>query len=322
MTRTTRFDVTTTGETMIRLSVPAGERLERAAKLDMYPGGAEANLAVALARMGRRSAWVGGLPASPLGRWLANHLRVAGVDLGGVVWSETGRMGTYYVEFAAPPRATQVIYDRANSVAANLTPEDIPWGHLLDTRLLHLTGITPPLSEGCRAIVVEACARARAAGIPISFDVNFRSKLWSPQEAGEFIIPLVQGIDLFFCGRGDAKNLLGLSGDAEEMVRRLAEMTRAKVVVLTLADEGVMAWDGKEILHEPAKPVTIIDRPGAGDGLAAGVIHGWLDGDLRRGLQTGVALAALSLSQYGDMIVTTPEEVEALMRTPGVTLVR
>lgn len=322
MTRKTRFDVTTTGETMIRLSVPVGERLERAAQLDMYPGGAEANLAVALARMGRRSAWVGGLPATPLGRWLANHLRVAGVDLEGVVWSDTGRMGTYYVEFATPPRATQVVYDRANSVAANLTPADIPWEHLLDTRLLHLTGITPPLSEGCRAIVVEACARARAAGIPISFDVNFRSKLWSPQEAGEFIIPLVQGIDLFFCGRGDAKNLLGLSGDAEEMVRRLAKMTRAKTVALTLADEGVMAWDGKEILHEPAKPVTIIDRPGAGDGLAAGVIHGWLDGDLRRGLQTGVVLAALSLSQHGDMIVTTPDEVEALMRTPGVTLVR
>jgi len=322
MTRAARFDVTTTGETMIRLSVPAGERLERTDKLDMYPGGAEANLAVALARMGRRTAWAGGLPANPLGRWLANHLRVASVDLDGVVWSDTGRMGTYYVEFASPPRATQVIYDRADSAAANLTPAGIRWDHLLDTRLLHLTGITPPLSDGCRAIVVEACARARAAGIPISFDVNFRSKLWSAQEAGEFIVPLVQGVDLFFCGRGDAKNLLGLSGDAEDVVRRLAKLTRAKVVVLTLADEGVIAWDGKQMLHEPAKPVTIIDRPGAGDALAAGVIHGWLDGDLRRGLQTGVVLAALCLSQYGDMIYTTPDEVAALMETPGVTLVR
>ena len=322
MTRAARFDVTTTGEAMIRLSVPAGERLERAAGLDMQPGGAEANLAVALARMGRRSAWVGGLPASPLGRWLANHLRVAGVDLDGVVWPDTGRMGTYYVEFAAPPRATQVIYDRADSCAARLTPADIGWEYLMDTRLLHLTGITPPLSAGCRAIVVEACARARAAGIPISFDVNYRSKLWSPHEAGEFIVPLVQGIDLFFCGRGDAKNLLGLSGDAENVVRQLAELTRARVVVLTLADDGVMAWDGEQMLHEPAKPVSIIDRPGAGAALAAGVIHGWLDGDLRRGLQTGVVLAALALSQRGDMIVTTPQEVATLMQTPGVTLVR
>ncbi len=170
--------------------------------------------------------------------------------------------------------------------------------------------------------MVEACSRARAAGVPISFDVNYRSKLWSPREAAEFIVPLVQGIDLFFCGRGDAKNLLDLSGEAEDVVRRLAELTQARVVVLSLADEGAIAWDGERFLHEPAKPVTIIDRPGAGDGLAAGVIHGWLDGDLRRGLQTGVVLAALALSQYGDMIVTTPQEVSRLMQTPGVTLVR
>lgn len=322
MTNSPRFEVTTTGEAMIRLSVPAGERLETADRVEMMPGGAEANLTVALGRMGRRAAWSGGLPNSPLGRWMANHLRVAGVDLDGVIWSGTGRMGTYYVEFAFPPRATQVIYDRADSVAARLTPADMDWDYLLDTRLLHLTGITPPLSDGCRAIVEEAVARSRAAGVAISFDVNYRSKLWSAQEAGEFILPLVQGIDLFFCGRNDAKNLLGQSGDAETVVRKLAEATQAKLVVLTLAEEGVMAWDGETLYHEPAKPVTIIDRPGAGDGLAAGVICGWLDGDLRKGLQTGVVLSALALSQYGDMIVTTPEEVESLITTPGVALVR
>ena len=322
MTDARRFDVTTTGEAMIRLSVPAGERLEVAERLEMRPGGAEANLSVALARMGRRSAWSGGLPASPLGRWLANHLRVAGVDLDGVIWSDSARMGAYYVEFAYPPRATQVVYDRADSVASRLTPADMDWDYLLDTRLLHLTGITPPLSDGCRAIVEEAVARAKGAGVPVSFDVNYRSKLWSPQEAGEFILPLVQGIDLFFCGRSDAQNLLGQSGDPETVVRALAEATNAKTVVLTLADEGVIAWDGGTVLHEPAKPVTIIDRPGAGDGLAAGVIDGWLDGDLQRGLRTGVVLAALALSQQGDMIVTTPQEVDSLMTTPGVTLVR
>lgn len=322
MSTSPRFDVTTTGEAMIRLSVPAGERLEVASRLEAMPGGAEANLCVALARMGRRSAWSGGLPDSPLGRWMANHLRVAGVDLDGVIWSDSDRIGTYYVEFATPPRATQVIYDRADSVQANLTPADMDWNYLLDTRLLHLTGITPPLSEGCRAIVEEAVARARAADVPISFDVNYRSKLWSAQEAGEFILPLVQGIDLFFCGRSDAQNLLGQSGEPEKVVRELAEATQAKTVVLTLAEQGVMAWDGTSLHHVPAKPVTVIDRPGAGDGLAAGVICGWLDGDLHAGLETGVVLAALALTQFGDMIVTTPEEVESLRSTPGVSLVR
>jgi 2-dehydro-3-deoxygluconokinase len=322
MSAAPRFDVTTTGEAMIRLSVPSGQRLEVTDTLDMRPGGAEANLTVALARMGRRTAWAGALPASPLGRFLANHLRVAGVNLDGVVWSETGRMGTYYVEFSAPPRATQVIYDRADSCAARLTPAEVQWETLLNTRLLHLTGITPPLSAGCWAIVEEAVQRAREQTIPISFDVNYRQKLWSEQAAAEFIIPLVQGIDLFFCGRSDARRVMGVSGEPETVVQQLAEITNAQLVVMSLAEEGVIAFDGSQTYHEPAKPVTIIDRPGAGDGLAAGVIHGWLDGDLRRGLRTGVVLAALALSQHGDMIVTTPEEVASLMETSDTVLVR
>jgi 2-dehydro-3-deoxygluconokinase len=317
-----RFDVTTTGEAMLRFSVPPGTRLEIADQLDMRPGGAEANLTVALARMGRRSGWMGALPKSPLGRFIANHLRVAGVDLEGVAWSETDRLGTYYVEFATPPRATQVIYDRADSCAARLTPEQVKWDLLLDTRLLHLTGITPPLSVSSRAIVEEAVARARAASVPISFDVNYRQKLWSEQMAAEFIIPLVQGIDIFFCGRSDAKRVMGVTGEPESVVRRMAEITQAKLVVMSLAEQGVIAFDGKQIYHEPAKPVVIIDRPGAGDALAAGIIHGWLDGDLQRGLKMGVVMAALVLSQHGDMLVTTPEEVASLVETSDTLLVR
>jgi 2-dehydro-3-deoxygluconokinase len=317
-----RFDVTTTGEAMIRFSVPPGVRLEIADNLDMRPGGAEANLTVALARMKRRSAWMGALPNSPLGRFLANHLRVAGVSLEGIAWSDTDRLGTYYVEFAAPPRATQVIYDRADSCAARMTPAQVHWDLLLDTRLLHLTGITPPLSASSSEIIREAFARARAANIPVSFDVNYRQKLWSEQAAADFIIPLVQGIDLFFCGRSDAKRVMGLSGEPESVVRRMAEITQAKLVVMSLAEQGVIAFDGSQLYHEPAKAVQIIDRPGAGDALAAGIIHGWLDGDLPRGLKMGVVMAALALSQHGDMLVTTPEEVNTLMQASDTLLVR
>jgi 2-dehydro-3-deoxygluconokinase len=262
------------------------------------------------------------LPKSPLGRFIANHLRVAGVDLEGVAWSDTDRLGTYYVEFATPPRATQVTYDRADSCAARLTPEQINWDLLLDTRLLHLTGITPPLSASSSAIVEEAVARARAANVPISFDVNYRQKLWSEKMAAEFIIPLVQGIDIFFCGRSDAKRVMGVSGEPESIVRRMAEITQAKLVVMSLAEQGVIAFDGTQIYHEPAKPVVIIDRPGAGDALAAGIIHGWLDGDLQHGLKMGVVMAALVLSQHGDMLVTTPEEVASLVETSDTLLVR
>jgi 2-dehydro-3-deoxygluconokinase len=164
--------------------------------------------------------------------------------------------------------------------------------------------------------------RARDAGIPISFDVNYRAKLWSEKEASAVIIPLVQEIDLFFCGRSDALRVFGLSGEPEDVVRRLADVTHAKLVIMSLAEAGVIAYDGNHFYRQPAKPVTIIDRPGAGDGLAAGVIHGWLQNDLELGLRTGVVLAALALSQHGDMIVTTPDEVASLLETSGATLVR
>jgi len=115
---------------------------------------------------------------------------------------------------------------------------------------------------------------------------------------------------------------MGVAGEPENVVRRMAAMTQAKLVVMSLADQGVVAFDGKEIYQEAAKPVQIIDRPGAGDALAAGIIHGWLDGNLQLGLKMGVVMAALALSQHGDMLVTTPEEVAGLIQSSDTLLVR
>ena len=317
-----KFDITTIGEIMLRLSVPAGQRLETAAQFDVQPAGAESNVASLLARLGRRSAWLGALPDSALGRLAANHLRMAGVDLDGVIWCAEGRMGAYYVEFSGPPRPTQVIYDRADSCAAQLQPEQVQWDHLLDTRLLHLTGITPALSPSCCALVAEAIARARAAAIPVSFDVNYRQKLWGTVEAAQVLLPFLRGIDLLSCGQGDAARLFQCSGQAEEMIHQLADLTQARVVVMSVGDGGVLAWDGTHLHRASALPVQVVDRLGAGDALAAGVIHGWLDGDLPAGLQYGVALAALALSQHGDMVVTTPGELKDLLGASGSTIQR
>jgi 2-dehydro-3-deoxygluconokinase len=310
-----RFDVTAIGEVMLRYSVPVGERLERAQRLEVHPGGAEANLLGALACLGRRCAWISGLPRNPLGKIIENHLRLSNVETGGIVWSDEGRVGTYYLEFATPPRATQVYYDRADSCAARLSPEQIDWAYTLDTRLIHLTGITPALSASCLAVTQEAIRRAKAAGVAVSFDINYRAKLWSEARAVEVLTPLIQEVDILSCGQGDAARLFGLTGSPEEVLQRLAEISRAKTVITSLADEGVMAWDGSNFYHAPARPVQIIDRLGAGDALAAGVIHGWLDGNLAQGLHYGTALAALCLSMHGDVVITTPEEVEATMRS-------
>ncbi len=298
---------------MLRLSVPEGVRLQAAAQLDMFPAGAEANVAALLARLARRSAWHSALPLSPLGRLITDHLRAAGVNLDGVIWRDNGRVGTYYIEFATPPRAAQVIYDRAGSVVTQVMPDDIAWDRLLDTRLIHLTGITPALSPSCADIIQSIIRRAKAEGIAVSFDVNYRAKLWSESEARAWLTPAIQGVDLLLCGQSDARRVFGLDGEPQAVVEQLAALSGAKQVVVSIGDQGAVGWDGTAYYQQPALPVQVIDRIGAGDALAAGVIHGWLDGNLELGLRYGVTLAALALSQYGDMVLTTPDELAALV---------
>jgi 2-dehydro-3-deoxygluconokinase len=307
-----RFDVTTFGEMMLRLSVPAGERLEAATSLDLHPAGAEANVATLLARLDRQTRWVGALPQNPLGRLCANHLRSAGVDLSGILWSDGGRLGTYYVEFGEPPRGIQVTYDRTGSAIALLQPDQIDWDSLLDSRLLHLTGITPALSDSCLEITRQALASARQHGVPVSFDVNYRQKLWSETNARATLLPMIQEVELLFCSRNDARRVFGCDGSANDIANSMCDLTHAKNVVITLADEGAVLWNGDELHHEPACPTRILDRLGAGDALAAGVIDGWLDGSPGLGLKHGVILAALALGQAGDMVITNRGELDSL----------
>ena len=304
-----RYDVTTLGEMLLRFSVPSGKRLEQTTRLDVHPAGAEANLVTLLARLERPTLWMGALPKDPLGRLAAKSLREAGVDTRGILWREEGRMGTYYVEFGEPPRGVQVTYDRLHSCAARLEPPDIDWGLLFHTRLLHLTGITPALSPSCLAITQAAIQKAEEHRIPVSFDINFRQKLWSASEAKQILLPLIQGVALLFCSQADARRLFGCDGSMPEIAQQLRALSRAQHVIITFGEQGAVLWTGNELLHEPARPTRIIDRLGAGDALAAGVIHGWLDGNLRAGLQYGVTLAALALSQSGDMVVTHRDEL-------------
>lgn len=306
------FDVTGIGEVMLRLSVPMGERLQDARVFDAHVGGAEANVLAALAQLGRRCAWFSALPETPLGRLVAGRIAALGVETSGVIWRENGRVGVNYVEPGAPPRPARVIYDRAGSCAAALTPDEIDWKRLLDTRLLHLTGITPALSGSCRAVTEAAVRQARERGVPFAFDINFRARLWGAVEAHAVLEPLIEGAHVLFCARGDAEAVFGLHGAGDDICRHLAERFGARFVVVSVGSEGAYGFDGAQIVHQPAFPVSVIDRIGAGDALAAGVLHGILEGDFSRGLRCGAALAALALSQHGDMVMTDANEVAAL----------
>jgi 2-dehydro-3-deoxygluconokinase len=221
-------------------------------------------------------------------------------------------MGTYYVEFGEAPRGIQVTYDRAHSCTTELQMDDIDWDVLLDTRLLHLTGITPALSPSCFEIVREAIGRAKEQNVPVSFDINYRQKLWSESDAAQRLLPLIQGAELLYCSQADAARLFHCTGSVQDIVQGMFELSKARHVVVSFAEQGASLWDGNEWLHEPARPTRIVDRLGAGDALAAGVIHGWLDQDLSAGLRYGVTLAALALTQHGDMVITNKSELLAL----------
>ncbi|MEO0561950.1 MAG: sugar kinase, partial [Chloroflexota bacterium] len=196
------------------------------------------------------------------------------------------------------------------------------WGYLLDTRLLHLSGLTVPLSDSVQAIIHEAIRRAKEADIPISFDMNYRSRIWSPDEAAKVIEPLLKQVDVLFFARGDAKRMYGMSDDPPQLVEQLAEITSASVIVASLSSDGVIASDRQETYFQPVHEIEVVDRIGAGDAMVAGVLHGWLQGDVAKGLQYGVTTAALALTQYGDPVITTRDDLETLIQMGHRDIVR
>jgi 2-dehydro-3-deoxygluconokinase len=310
---TARFDVVSLGESMLRLSVPVGMRLDDARAFDLEIGGAEGNLCVALARLGRRSGWVGRLPDHALGNAILRSYRADGVDISAARRVPGERLGTYFIEYATQPRSIQVIYDRADSAAAHMTVDDVDWDYLLDTRVLHLTGITAALSASCYEVIAESIGRARAAGVTVSFDVNYRAKLWDAATAGAKLRPLIAEADILFCKSADATALFGCRGEPPELMANLKALTRAQTVFSTFGADGAALLDGNGFASQPALPVEIVDRIGSGDAFAAGALDGWLDGDAELGLRRGVALAAIALSQHGDRVLSTRAELNAVM---------
>src|SRR5207244_3036883 len=179
------YDVITFGEAMLRLHPPNFRRLEQARSLEVFVGGAELNTAVLLTRLGRHTSWVSRLTQNPLGRLVRNHAREAGVGTEHVVWTEDDRVGVYFLEFGAAPRASSVLYDRKDSAIANIRPGMVDWPSVFKgVRWFHVTGITPALSANAAATTQEALQAARAAHVQISIDLNYRAKLWSQAEAG------------------------------------------------------------------------------------------------------------------------------------------
>lgn len=327
------------GETMLMFAPPPHELIERCDRFTAFSGGSESNVALGLQRLGLPAGWIGKLPDNALGRKVVNEIRRYGVDTSACVWTGSGRVGTFFVEWGASPRPLKTIYDRAGSVAATLTVDDLDWGYLDEAEWLHLTGITPATSDVCRKSVPQIAARARAGGCKLSFDVNYRSLLWTPAEARAALQDILPHVNLLIATEADAALLLELDSanrspadrssadrssaiDGERLARRLFERHAPDAVVITCGGEGCVAYDGCALYRSSGHDVQLVNRLGAGDAFDAGLLYGYLTSGLQAGLDYGCAMAALKMTIPQNTPLIDRQDIDRLLAGRDLDVVR
>ena len=320
------------GEVMLRLSPPGRELLMQSPRLDVWLGGAEANVATALARLGQDVGFATVVPDNDLGRAAVSILRGHGVDTGRIAFAGE-RIGLYFVTSGAGVRATEVLYDRAHSAFAQAPAEAWNWDALLTgVDRLHLSGVTPALGPVPAQTAVAAARAASARGITVSFDGNWRGKLWEKWDADPraILTEIVAEADLMFGNHRDVGLLLGreFSGEGEDRRREAAEAAFAAFPKLQLIASTARHVENVDVNRLSARIdardraaqtvettiAGIVDRVGGGDAFAAGVLHGLRSGwGIDRAAEIGLALAALKHSLPGDAALFRQADIDAYL---------
>jgi 2-dehydro-3-deoxygluconokinase len=293
------MDLVTFGEAMVRLDL--------APTLKAGVGGSELNVAVLAARLGVASRWVSRLPDNALGRMIAERAREQGVDPH-VEWTTDGRVGLYFVELRGA-RISSVLYDRAGSSFSKITPGSVDWASVFaGARWYHVSGITPALSDGAAKVTAESLIAAKPAGLTVSYDLNYRAKLWSPKQACTVQEPLMEYVDVLIAGEEDARVIFGA-----ESAESLAQRFEIGAVAITLRDNpcsATVAADGN-VYSAPRVEVKTVDPIGAGDAFSGGLIVSRLEG---RGWDEAVrfatATAGLKHTIPGDFCLVSRDDVE------------
>lgn len=327
------------GEIMLRLEPQWYYRFVQAASFGATYGGAEANIAVSLANFGVPVAFVTKLPQHEIGQAALNSLRQYGVDTRYIVRGGE-RIGIYFLEKGAAQRPSKVIYDRAHSAISTATPADFDWPAIFaGAEWFHFTGITPALGGALPQICEEACRAAKARGLKISCDLNYRKKLWSREQAKQTMSKLCEYVDICIANEEDAKDVFGIvAADTDlttgklsqagyhSVAQQLAERFGFEKVAITLrgslsANDNVwaaMLYDGRESHFSQSYPVHIVDRVGGGDSFGAGLIYSYLNGkNDQEALAFAVAASCLKHSIEGDFNQVSVEEVEKLAGGDG-----
>ncbi len=340
-----RIDLVTFGESMIRLAPPGAERLEQAHRFDVHVGGGELNVAVGAARMGAGARWVSRLTESPLGRMIASRAREQGVDVSCVQWTRDDRVGLYFSEAGAAPRPSSVLYDRAGSAMSRIATGAIDWPSVFqDARWFHTSGITPALSASSADVTREALIAAKKAGLTVSYDLNYRSKLWTAADARRVQDPLMAHVDVLIATEEDTRVVFGIesgrssndyaaldSASYEGAARELQKRFGVKAVAITLRENPrvwLNTWSAlllvdDAILTAPRYEVEVVDRIGAGDAFSAGLIAGRLASQSwQDALRFGTALSALKHGMPGDFSLSTRDEVEQLLKGQSLRVSR
>jgi 2-dehydro-3-deoxygluconokinase len=337
------MDLVTFGEAMVRLTPPNFQRLEQARTFDVYVGGGELNVAVAAARLGVTSRWVSRLPENAIGRMIANRAREHGVDAQ-VEWTTDDRAGLYFAELGAAPRASSVLYDRSGSAISRITSGSIDWPSVFaGARWFHVSGITPALSDGAAEVTREALIAAKKAGLTVSYDLNYRSKLWSTQHARAVQEPLMDHVDILITTEEDTRLVFGIGAESKDtyeqvdaepfahVARSLEKKFKLRAVAVTLRENPrvlLNSWSaivaaGGEIHRAPRYEVEVVDRIGAGDAFSGGLIvsrlenRGWDDT-----VSFATAVSALKHSIPGDFCLVTRGEVDQLLRGASLRVSR
>lgn len=340
------FDILSLGECMVRLSPPGHQRIELTSSFEAYAGGGEYNVAYALARYGMKAGWVSRLVDNPLGWFIRNHARSSGMDISEVIWvpydgsGREDRIGLNFTEVGLGVRASVSMYDRGHTAISHMKPGEVDWKRIFSARKarwFHTGGIFTALSDSCAAVALEAMRAAHGAGAVVSYDLNFRSKLWSSKKAIETTKKLVPYIDVLIGNEEDFQKVLGFQVEGidehlkklpvegyKNMVRRVVETyptvnavgTTLREVVSGLVNNwsAMMYYDGTFYQSRKFENLEVEDRVGGGDGFCSGFIYGMLMGmSPQECVDLGAAHGALLQSTRGDTSMVTMEEVKHVM---------